>query len=118
MALALANSAGGRPSAAFHFEPRTLRLDWRLLAELDPDRLMADTDIDGLERALDTVCFGDISVEDPRVLSGARRARDASLSAQLRSQLPCRRKRCEALQAGPDDGGVPALRAGAPPQGT
>ena len=59
-------------SAAFRFEPRRARLDWRLLAAVDADRIARETDIDALERALDTVSFGDIAVEDPRHLSGAR----------------------------------------------
>ena len=59
-------------ATAFRFEPRRARLDWRLLASVDADRVARETDIDALERALDTVSFGDISVEDPRHLSGAR----------------------------------------------
>ncbi len=59
------------PPAPFRFEVRRARLDWRLLAELDAERISRETDIDALERALDTVCFGDITVEDPRHVSGA-----------------------------------------------
>ena len=59
-------------SSTFRFEPRRARLDWRLLASVDADRIARETDIDSLERALDTVSFGDIAVEDPRHLSGAR----------------------------------------------
>jgi len=61
-----------KSSSSFRFEPRRARLDWRLLAAVDAERIARETDIDALERALDTVSFGDIAVEDPRHLSGAR----------------------------------------------
>lgn len=66
----------------FRFEPRHARLDWRLLATLDVDRIARETDIDALEAALDTVCFGDVCVEDPRHVSGAQ-----SVSNGLRFRL-------------------------------
>jgi Iguana/Dzip1-like DAZ-interacting protein N-terminal len=62
--------AGGPAASPFRFSVRNARLDWRLLAELDCDRIWRETDIDALERALDTVCYGDITVEDPRHVSG------------------------------------------------
>lgn len=76
-------SAPSARSSAFRFEPRRARLDWRLLAAVDADRIARETDIDTLERALDTVSFGDIAVEDPRHLSGARLACAATHHAAL-----------------------------------
>jgi hypothetical protein len=67
--------AGGPAASPFRFSVRNARLDWRLLAELDCDRIWRETDIDALERALDTVCYGDITVEDPRHVSGTCLAR-------------------------------------------
>jgi hypothetical protein len=118
------------PRPAFRFEPRRARLDWRMLAALDADRIARETDIDALERALDTVSFGDISVEDPRHLSGAAAPAGAATARPLRAlqstavwqlllgaDVTLRRGRRaehgEALPAGADDGGVPAARAGA-----
>jgi zinc finger protein DZIP1 len=69
------------PPPPFRFEVRRARLDWRLLAEVDAERVGRETDIDTLERALDTVCFGDISVEDPRHVSGERH--DSGLSVRF-----------------------------------
>ena len=63
-------SSAKPPGAPFRFAARHARLDWRLLAELDCDRIWRETDIDALERALDTVCYGDLSVEDPRHVTG------------------------------------------------
>ena len=66
----MAASSAKPPGAPFRFAARHARLDWRLLAELDCDRIWRETDIDALERALDTVCYGDLSVEDPRHVTG------------------------------------------------
>ena len=65
-------ASSAKPGQPFRFAARHARLDWRLLAELDCDRIWRETDIDALERALDTVCYGDLSVEDPRHITGER----------------------------------------------
>lgn len=70
--LALASYDAGDAAKAFKFEPRRARLDWRLLSAIDVDRLARETDIDSLEQALDTVTFGDVTVEDPRLLTGTQ----------------------------------------------
>lgn len=94
-------SAPSARSSAFRFEPRRARLDWRLLAAVDADRIARETDIDTLERALDTVSFGDIAVEDPRHLSGARLACAASQHDSLGAlRLPPGRKRDAARRCG------------------
>ncbi|KAK3254491.1 hypothetical protein CYMTET_36294 [Cymbomonas tetramitiformis] len=52
------------PVKAFGFEKRRQRLDWRLLHSVDVDRVIRETDIDLLERAVETIAFGDIEAED------------------------------------------------------
>jgi hypothetical protein len=56
---------------AFRFQGRRGRIDWLLVSDLDPARLVKERDISALERVLDTLAFGDVTVEDPHVLSGA-----------------------------------------------
>ena len=59
----------GEQSASFRFEARRARLDWRLLHSVDVDRLMRENDLDMLETTLETVAFGDVTVEDSRNLT-------------------------------------------------
>ena len=59
----------GAAPGTFKFEKRNTRLDWRLLHSLDVDRIVRETDLDTLESALETVAFGDVSMEDPRNLT-------------------------------------------------
>lgn len=75
LALASYDAGDAATQQAFKFEPRRARLDWRLLSGIDVDRIARETDIDTLEQALDTVAFGDVTVEDPRLLTGEGRSR-------------------------------------------
>ena len=72
----MAAPTGGMPPSSFRFAVRTSRLDWRALAEVEVERVARETDIDALERVLDTVCYGDVTVEDPRHVSGEEGARE------------------------------------------
>jgi hypothetical protein len=104
-------------ATAFRFEPRRARLDWRLLASVDADRIARETDIDALERALDTVSFGDIAVEDPRHLSGARpRARATQRSPAGVRRTSAGRSRAAVARAAPIPPSQLTDASGAPPQ--
>jgi hypothetical protein len=95
----------------FRFEPRRARLDWRLLAALDADRIARETDIDALERALDTVSFGDVTVEDPRHLSGAARTAARRGAARPANRLSACQKGFACLSC-PTHAKRPLLRGG------
>eukprot|EP00740_Mantoniella_antarctica_P000575 CAMPEP_0181395378 /NCGR_PEP_ID=MMETSP1106-20121128/28308_1 /TAXON_ID=81844 /ORGANISM="Mantoniella antarctica, Strain SL-175" /LENGTH=251 /DNA_ID=CAMNT_0023516995 /DNA_START=126 /DNA_END=878 /DNA_ORIENTATION=+ len=62
-------AGGGVDVEPFRFEARRARLDWRLLHAVDVDRMMRENDLDALESTLETVAFGDVSVEDSRNLT-------------------------------------------------
>lgn len=91
MKLALAsNDVGDAPQVkAFKFEPRRARLDWRLLSAVDADRIARETDIDTLEQVLDTVAFGDVTVEDPRLLTGERSSSRRSIRRDCAGRFCC-----------------------------
>lgn len=82
LALASYDAGDAHQSKPFKFEPRRARLDWRLLSAVDVDRIARETDIDTLEQALDTVAFGDVTVEDPRLLTGAIARRRAGAAGR------------------------------------
>jgi len=56
--------------------PSKARIDWALLSSCEPESIRSANDVDGLERVLETVCFGDVTAE-ARTLTGARLARPA-----------------------------------------
>lgn len=90
-------AGGGAPpkpppaAPCFRFAPRRARLDWRLLGGLDVDEVARESDLDALEGALDTVAFGDVTLEDPRNVSGAREG-----GARRRAGQPAGRGRRQA----------------------
>eukprot|EP00884_Botryococcus_braunii_P000696 jgi/Botrbrau1/10627/Bobra.154_1s0016.1 len=57
------------PVKPFAFDPRRIRIDWRLLHSLDIERMVQEVDLDALESCVDFVAFGDVDGEDDRHMS-------------------------------------------------
>jgi len=95
----------------FRFGERRQRLDWQLLGGVEPERLQRERDIDALERVLETLAFGDVTAEDPRVLHGASSELRCARCADA-AGAPRRRGR-KALPPGAADYRIPAVCAGA-----
>nr|KAJ3419335.1 Zinc finger protein dzip1 [Polyrhizophydium stewartii] len=62
----------GPPDSAlidgFFFRRRRERLNWRMLAAIDPDQVMKDVDIESLQEVMENVTFCDIEAEDVRYI--------------------------------------------------
>jgi hypothetical protein len=74
-------SAPSQP-ARFEFRGRTgrERVDWRLLAAIDPDAVQRDGDIDALQAAIENLTFADVQGEGVRTLADANLVKLARLS--------------------------------------
>jgi hypothetical protein len=64
-------AATAAATAAFRFQPRRGKLDWRSLSSLDLDKVEREVDIDTLERHLPGLAFSNVTKDGacaPRAL--------------------------------------------------
>jgi len=61
--------AEGKAPPPFTFQRRTVPFDWRKIASIDLDRVVAEVDTDALNSVLNILTFGDIREEDLYIFS-------------------------------------------------
>jgi hypothetical protein len=76
------SATGPAPRFGFRGPARRERVDWRLLAAIDPDAVQRDGDIDALQAILENLTFADVQGEGARTIADANLVKLARL-AQL-----------------------------------
>ena len=72
--------AGAGPQFAFRGRTGRERVDWRLLAAVDPDVVQRDGDLDALQAIIENLTFADVQGEGVRTLADANLVKLARLS--------------------------------------
>jgi len=58
------SSSSSSSSSSFYFKQRNIKLDLRLLTNIDIDRIIKDVDIDTLQSKLELLTFSDLNEND------------------------------------------------------